>query len=390
MLGKVVGRHVQRWIWIVAAVAALASARASEIKFAPNDYVILNPANDRGMFDLVLHTVGIATGPGEHFQFQRLRISLMKGGEPVLVKYVPVSRMIEETAALTRGPEAIFLNAQMLAANGAAEFFGHAVEPATGATLGPSSFLITTRHHFSVDFVPDEIRVFAEGAGGAEAALPVRRYEPHIVYHLPIDGAWAMHSLPALSSHHRLNAPTEFAVDFFKTDGQGRNHSGDPLPAQNWFGYGALVKAAAEGEVVFVIADDIQDRAAFMPRPGEDRNAAGQRIGAFNMQRFAKDFRRAAAGNIVTLKHVANGAVEYTSYGHLKAGSVRVRLGERVVQGQVIGSVGDTGDSPAVHLHFQVNAGPDAFMTKSLPVVFGDLQYTGASGDPARFVTNGK
>jgi murein DD-endopeptidase MepM/ murein hydrolase activator NlpD len=171
---------------------------------------------------------------------------------------------------------------------------------------------------------------------------------------------------------------------------QGRNLVGDALRVQNALGYGAPVKAAAAGEVVFVIVDDVQDRAAFMPRPGEDRNSAGQRIGAFNMQRFAKDFRRAAAGNIVTLKHQTNGAVEYTSYGHLKSGSVKLRVGDRVAQGQVIGAVGDTGDSPVVHLHFQVNAGPDAFMSKSLPAVFIDLKYPGASRDPGRFVTNGR
>lgn len=381
---------MHRWMLCIAALWAVASAHAAEIRFAPGDSVALNPANDRGMFDLVVHTIGIATRPGETLGLQRLRISVMKDGAPILVKYVPVSRMVEETAALARGPESIFLAPQLLAAGGPAAFFERAVEPAGGAMLAPSRFLITTRHHFSVDVVPDEVRVTAEGGGHAEAALPVRRHEPKIAYRMPVDGAWMMHALPAISSHHRLNPPTEFAVDFFKTDAQGRNLAGDASRARNALGYGAPVKAAAAGEVVFVIADDVQDRAAYLPKPGEDRSATARRVGAFNMQRFAKDFRRAAAGNIVTLKHEANGAVEYTSYGHLKSGSVQVRVGERVGQGQVIGAVGDTGDSPVVHLHFQVNAGPDAFMSKSLPAVFVDLTYPGASRDPGRFVTNGK
>jgi len=387
------GDALHRWMWVLAVASALntfALAHAAEIKLAPGDAVILNPANDRGMFDVVLHTVGVATAEGESFALQRLRITVMKGGVPVLIKYVPAARMVEETRALTRGPEKVFLNAQLLA-GGPNAFFGRAVEPADGTTVGPARFLLTTRHHFSLDFAPDEIRVAAEGGGRAmEVAVPVVRYDPRIAYRMPVDGAWAMHALPALSSHHRLNPPTEFAVDFFKTDGEGRNLVGDPMRAENALGYGAPVKAAAAGEVVFVIADDVQDRTAFLPRPGENRQQTGERIGALNMERFAKDFRRAAAGNIVTLKHEANGVVEYTSYGHLKAGSVRVRLGERVTQGQVIGAVGDTGDSPAVHLHFQVNAGADAFTTKSLPATFIDLRYTGASRDPARFVTNGQ
>jgi murein DD-endopeptidase MepM/ murein hydrolase activator NlpD len=371
--------------------AVLAPIRAAEIRFAPGDGVILNPANDRGMFDLVVHTVGVATAPGETFALHRLRIAVMKDGAPVIIKYVPGARMTAETAALARGPERIFLAAQLLATGGPAGFFGRPVEAAEGSVIAPSQYLLTTRHHFSVDFVPDEVRVTAEGSGrAAEASLPVRRYEGKIGYRMPVDGAWAMHSLPMLASHHRLNPSTEFAVDFFKTDGEGRNSVGDPLYASNALGYGAPVKAAAAGEVVFVIADEVQDRAALLPRPGEDRNAAGARIGAFNMQRYAKDFRRAAAGNIVTLRHMSNGVVEYTSYGHLKSGSVRVRAGERVAQGQVIGEVGDTGDSSAVHLHFQVNADVDAFTSKSLPAVFTDMGYTGASRDPARFVSNGR
>jgi len=381
---------VHRWILLCVALCMGVSARAAEIRFAPGNSVVLNPSNDRGMFDLVVHTIGIATRPGETLALQRLRITVMKDGAPVLIKYVPASRMVEETAALARGPERIFLASQLLAAGGPAVFFGFAVEPAEGPTVAPSRFLITTRHHFSVDFVPDEIRVTAEGGGRTEAALPVRRYEPKIAYRMPVDGAWMMHSLPAISSHHRLNPPTEFAVDFFKTDARGRNLVGDPSRAQNALGYGAPVRAAAAGEVVFVIADDVQDRTAYLPKPGEDRTATARRVGAFNMQRFAKDFRRAAAGNLVTLKHTVNGAVEYTSYGHLKAGSVKVHVGERVALGQVLGAVGDTGDSPVVHLHFQVNAGPDAFMSKSLPAVFVDLTYPGASRDPGRFVTKRK
>lgn len=371
--------------------AALSNAHAASIRFAPGDNLILNRANEQGMFDFVLHTIGLTTAPGEHFTLKRLRIDVMKDGEPVLTKYVAAARMIEDTGALTAPPQDIFLGAQLLTAKGAPEFFGAGVAPAKSAALAPRQFLLLTRQHFSVDFAPNEVRVTAEGDSRTAAArLPVQRYESRISYSLPLDGAWALHSLPMIASHHRLNPSTEFAVDFFKTDGEGRNLVGDPAAAANALGYGAPVKAAAAGEVVFVIADDVQDRATYLPQPGEDPQARGARIGAFNMQRYAKDMRRGAAGNIVTIKHEANGAIEYTSYGHLKSGSIKVRSGDRVSQGQVIGEVGDTGDSPAVHLHFQVNSGPDAFNSKSLPAQFADLKYQGSSRDPARFVTNGK
>ncbi len=366
-------------------------APAAEVKFAPSDSLLLNRANDQGVYDFVLHTIGVATGPAETFALQGLRIEVLKDGEAILIKNVPAARMVGETAALTRGPERIFLNAQLLAGPGPSAFFGADVKPAESAKIAPSEFLISTRHHFSVDFVPTEVRVTAQGAAGvAVGSLPVRRHDAPISYVMPLDGAWTLHALPMIASHHRLNPPTEFAVDFFKTDDQGRTLIGDPLQASNALGYGASVKAAAAGEVVFVISDEVQDRAAYMPRPGEDAKATGMRLGAYNMQRYAKDMRRAAAGNLVTIRHENAGVVEYSSYGHLKAGSVKVRVGDRVTQGQTIGEVGDTGDSPAVHLHFQINAGPDAFASKSLPAQFADLRFLGSSRDPARFVTNAK
>lgn len=380
-----------RLVMALAAVLIVSQAQAADLRFAPTDHVVLNRANDQGVFDFVIHTIGVQTGRNETLTLKQMRIDVMQGDAVVLSKVVAAARMVGETQGLTGGPERIFLPAQLLTAKGPDAFFGTSVNAAEAAQMQPSQYLITTRHHFSVDFVPTHVRITVENDGPEVAAtLPVRRHETPITYTMPLDGAWSLHSLPMIASHHRLNPSTEFAVDFFKTDDQGRTLIGDPAEASNALGYGAPVKAAAAGEVVFVIADEVQDRTAYLPRPGEDARATGMRIGAYNMKRYAENMPRAAAGNIVTLKHESNGVIEYSSYGHLKAGSVHLKLGDKVAQGQVVGEVGDTGDSPAVHLHFQINAGADAFTSKSLPVQFSDLKYVGSSRDPARFVTNEK
>jgi murein DD-endopeptidase MepM/ murein hydrolase activator NlpD len=59
--------------------------------------------------------------------------------------------------------------------------------------------------------------------------------------------------------------------------------------------------------------------------------------------------------------------VETTWYEHLRHKGVVVNEGEKVKAGQLIGFSGNTGLSPAPHLHFQVNKyfgpGEDDYVT---------------------------
>jgi murein DD-endopeptidase MepM/ murein hydrolase activator NlpD len=64
---------------------------------------------------------------------------------------------------------------------------------------------------------------------------------------------------------------------------------------------------------------------------------------------YADDF-----GNYVLIKHKHG---YYTRYAHLL--SYRVRLGQRVQQGEVIGYIGNTGLSTGPHLHYEVHIGSD-------------------------------
>jgi murein DD-endopeptidase MepM/ murein hydrolase activator NlpD len=55
-----------------------------------------------------------------------------------------------------------------------------------------------------------------------------------------------------------------------------------------------------------------------------------------------------------------------------------VKTGDRVRRGQVIGHVGNTGNSQAPHLHMQVMDGPSGFLSNGLPYVFDRFALTGA------------
>lgn len=92
-------------------------------------------------------------------------------------------------------------------------------------------------------------------------------------------------------------------------------------------------------------------------------------MGELNQRAMREHGLGGATGNLIVLRH-ANG--ERTAYGHLKSGSVKVDEGDSVARGQVIAQVGDTGDSPAVHLHFQVMEGSQPM--RSIPFRLEDVR----------------
>lgn len=67
-----------------------------------------------------------------------------------------------------------------------------------------------------------------------------------------------------------------------------------------------------------------------------------------------KDIEGREAGNSVAIRH-GNGWE--TQYSHLRRGSVRVRPGDEVKVGQVIGEIGLSGKTEFPHLHFSVRRG---------------------------------
>ena len=73
----------------------------------------------------------------------------------------------------------------------------------------------------------------------------------------------------------------------------------------------------------------------------------------------------------------------YALYYHLQLGSIDVRKGEHVKTGQLIGKLGNSGNSFAPHLHFGLNTGPNAFTSNSLPFVFDRYTWAG-SVDPEK------
>lgn len=377
-------------ILALAALFAPPSEPAAQIVIAPA-VVYLNPAGNAGYSDLVLQSVGVRAASAGSIGVKRMTIALLAHGQVVESRILPGDQLAFDSSALMSAPAPQFIDSQLLASGGLSGFFNAPTTPASSAQLRGGEALVTSRQYFAVRAPVDSVEVSLDAVDLSgkpmtfTRAVPVQQRKSPIDYHSPLAGEWVMQSIPSLQSHHRLNGSTEFAVDFMKADAGGRVYNGDILKPENYYAYGAPVRAAADGVVVRVIDGAVQDRAAMTRRPGETPQAAGQRIGGYNMSRIKSDFARAVAGNLVVIRHQAAGTTEYSSYGHLKAG-ITVREGQAVKQGEVIGFVGDTGDSATVHLHFQLNQGPDPFTSPSLPVQFSDQRPVQGNTEPGRFV----
>lgn len=62
-------------------------------------------------------------------------------------------------------------------------------------------------------------------------------------------------------------------------------------------------------------------------------------------------------GQTVIIRHTIKGNRYDTVYAHLREGSIKVKVGESVKQGQHIATMGNTGKSTGQHLHFEVHEG---------------------------------
>ncbi|MBQ3922327.1 MAG: M23 family metallopeptidase, partial [Spirochaetales bacterium] len=70
--------------------------------------------------------------------------------------------------------------------------------------------------------------------------------------------------------------------------------------------------------------------------------------------------------NFITLRHESQGQVYYTKYLHLKQFSSKLKVGQHVKAGDLIGQCGNSGYSTGSHLHFGIYDENNV----SLPVTF--------------------
>ena len=179
-------------------------------------------------------------------------------------------------------------------------------------------------------------RTFPSEHDGSPSAVSMR---------LPLDGpltvAWGG---PSRRVNQHVRSPSErWGFDLLVTI-DGRTHAGAGNAVTDYHAYNQPVRAPADGRVIGV-HDNEPDATPRHPEPS----------------------RR--GGNWIVIE-VAQG--EYLFLLHFKAGSLRVAPGDRVSRGDVLGHVGNSGNSTEPHLHVHLQDTPSFNAGQAIPFYFAD------------------
>lgn len=149
---------------------------------------------------------------------------------------------------------------------------------------------------------------------------------------------------------------TQFAIDVFGLTSTYSMMTAEAYTNETLAGWGCDILAPADGIVTYA-RNDVPDQ----PQAGISDKSTYESL---------PDPIWAIGGNSVVIDH-ENG--EYSFLMHMQCGSVVVNRGDRVQQGQVIGKLGNSGNSNGPHLHYHLQAGPKAFAHDGLPLRFVNL-----------------
>ena len=193
-----------------------------------------------------------------------------------------------------------------------------------------------------------------------EAPSQHLEYQTKSELSLPFRGVWYVfwggRALPQ-NQHARVN-DQRFAYDLVIMK-EGATHTGDGKRNEDYHCFGLPILAPGPG-IVHAVENGVEDNVP----------------GTMNAER--------PLGNHVILDH-GNG--EFSFLAHFRKGGLKVRKGDVVKAGDLLGECGNSGHSSEPHLHYHLQTTPEPFRGDGLPAQFTKYVADGqpvARGEPVR------
>jgi hypothetical protein len=174
---------------------------------------------------------------------------------------------------------------------------------------------------------------------------------------------WLAANGPSNKSIHRravivLNGkprvPERYAIDWIKLGDDGNSYSGDQYKNSSYHAYDVPILAIADGKIITV-------------KDGLPENVPHTKKLAVAMTLVN------VAGNHI-VEDIGGGL--YAGYAHLIPGTITVKAGDQVHRGQVLGRLGNSGNSTEPHLHLQVCDAPSFLICEGVPMEFKRMSLT--------------
>lgn len=174
-----------------------------------------------------------------------------------------------------------------------------------------------------------------------------------------IGSKWYAANAPSNYNHHRIGIiefmgkviiPQRYAIDWMQLGPNGLLYKTDGLTNEDYYCYGADLIAVAEGIVVDT-KDGIPENV-----PWEPVKVPEPQLG----------------GNYVLIDI---GESNYAFYAHMIPGSLKVKIGDKVKKGEVIGKLGNSGNSDAPHLHFHVSSSKEFLYSEGVPYMLDKYTF---------------
>jgi len=165
---------------------------------------------------------------------------------------------------------------------------------------------------------------------------------------LPFKGEWTViwGGDTKAQNYHVVAKMQKNAFDIVITNTDGKSYKTDGKSNADYYAFGQSLTAPCDAEVVFAV-DGVKDNI-----PGKMNTLL-------------------TIGNTVLLKTKHN---EYILFAHFKQGTVKVKQGEKVKTGQLLGECGNSGNSSEPHLHFHIQDEEDFDQATGIKCFFSKVK----------------